>query len=317
MQELTKTDFCLMVPVFNEEDNILFLHNSVQPVLESLIKSDYKVKILFVDNASTDKTKYMIEKLPKTNVIIEHIEWVRNYGIGVSVYNGYKYSNAKATLVFDCDVQDPPELITQIFAKWQEGYKFVYGIRQSRKEGALLRVLRILFRFTARFLGGNGQSKIESGTWLLDEKVVEDLIANPPSTDFLAGTLANRKYPSIGVEYHRVSREHGKSKFSFIKYLKYAMGGIFGDNMRLLRITLLIGLVNLCVSTILIILLIIAKLSGSIQITSGLVSVSIVVYLFASGLFVSIGLLSEYVGRIFRSTSRILEAIPVSVSRIH
>jgi glycosyltransferase involved in cell wall biosynthesis len=309
MNKISRTDFTLLVPVYNEEETVVNLIKSTKQSLDYIKCEGFSVKILFVNNASTDKTLAMIRKESQLDKSIEVISWIRNYGIGASVYNGLIQSNSKVTMVFDCDLQDPPNLISEFFDLWRQGNKFVYGVRIQRIESKLTGISRRLFRNLARFVGGNGSNKVESGTWLLDEKIIEDLAANPPTTDYLAGSLAYRKYNSVFIEYQRNERRVGISKFNFWSYLKYSVGGLLGDNLRLLRFSLALGLINLLIGSLLLLLAIIARYLLSIQIPMGLLSTLSLNYLFGSATLIALGLLGEYVGRIFLSTSRIPRAI--------
>jgi dolichol-phosphate mannosyltransferase len=309
MNKISRTDFTLLIPVYNEEETVENVIESTKESLDYIKSKGFSVKILFVNNASTDKTLAMIQNESQLDKSIEVISWIRNYGIGASVYNGLIQSNSKVTMVFDCDLQDPPNLISEFFDLWQQGNKFVYGVRIQRIESKLTGISRRIFRNLARFVGGNGSNKVESGTWLLDEKITEDLAANPPTTDYLAGSLANRNYNSVFIEYQRNERLVGISKFNFWSYLKYAVGGLLGDNLRLLRFSLALGLLNLLIGSFLLLLAIIARYLLSIQIPMGLLSTLSLNYLFGSATLIALGLLGEYVGRIFLSTSRIPRAI--------
>ena len=309
LKKISRTDFTLLIPVYNEEDSLLNAIEATKESLQLIEKKGFSAKILFVNNASSDNTLQIIEAESQKNRNIEFISWIRNYGIGASVYNGLIKSNSRATMVFDCDLQDPPALIPVFFDLWCEGNKFVYGVRTHRIESKITGLLRRIFRNVAKFIGGNGSNNVESGTWLLDEKIVDDLAANPPTTDFLAGSLANRNYKSALIKYERSERLTGESKFNFWTYLKYAVGGLLGDNLRLLRLSLVIGFVNLLLGSIFLLAAILAKYILAIEIPLGLLSTLSVNYLLGSATLISLGLIGEYIGRIFLSTSKLPQAI--------
>ena len=309
LKKISRTDFTLLIPVFNEEESLLNVIDSTRESLRLIEREGFSAKILFVNNASTDKTLEIIKAESEKNTNIEFISWIRNYGIGASVYNGLIMSNSRATMVFDCDLQDPPTLIPDFFNLWRGGSKFVYGVRTHRIESKVTGLARTIFRIVAKHIGGNGSNNVESGTWLLDEKIIDDLAANPPTTDFLAGSLAIRNYKSALIEYERSERLTGESKFNFWKYLKYAMGGLLGDNLRLLRLSLVIGFMNLVIGGLFLLSAIFVKYFLSIEIPIGLLSTLSVIYLLGSATLISLGLIGEYIGRIFLSTSKLPQAI--------
>ena len=312
MLELSnRTDFTLLVPTFNEEASVLNLYAATLPVLNEIQKEGFSVKWLFIDNASTDKTYDLLKELSLNDSRVSAISWVRNYGIGVSVYNGFLFANSRCAMVFDCDLQDPPTLIQLLFNEWNRGKLFAYGVRSSRVESVRLRIFRSGFRFVARILGGNGKGEVESGAWLLDEKVILDLKLNPPNSEYLAGTLWSRSYNSSKIEYHRSARVLGNSKFNYRRYLSYAFGGIIGDNKTLLRLTFYIAIVACAISTILMSLLLIAKLASSFNVNSGITSTAIIVNLYGIAILFSLGLLNEFVRRIFFNSARIISAVPL------
>jgi len=309
LKKVSRSDFTLLIPVYNEEESLLNVIEATRESLQLIEKEGFSAKILFVNNASTDRTLEIIKAESYKNNKIEFISWIRNYGIGASVYNGLINSNSRATMVFDCDLQDPPTLIPEFFALWRGGKKFVYGVRTHRIESKLTGLSRRIFRNVAKFIGGNGSNNVESGTWLLDEKIIHDLAVNPPTTDFLAGSLANRNYKSASIEYERSERLTGESKFNFLTYLKYAVGGLLGDNLRLLRLSLVIGFVNLATGSLLLFSAIFAKYFLSIEVPLGLLSTLSVNYLLGSATLISLGLIGEYIGRIFISTSKLPQAV--------
>jgi polyisoprenyl-phosphate glycosyltransferase len=307
-----RTDFTLLIPTRNEAGNILKLYQATKPSMDYIESMGYKVKWLFVDNASRDETLNEISLIKREDPRIFAASWVRNYGIGASVYNGFLYANSRATLVFDCDLQDPPNLIVSLFNLWKSGMLFSYGVRQNRVEPKYLTLSRSLFRIVAKILGGNGNSEVESGLWLLDETVIEDLRLNPPNSPYLAGALANREYLSGKVPYNRGVRDIGDSKFNFRRYLSYALDGIIGDNKLVLRFTFIVAFLASLLSFVLLGLLLLAKIFNTHGVGSGIASNSIILNLYGVSILFSLGIQNEYIRRIFFNSSR----MPVAVTRL-
>ena len=307
-----RTDFTLLIPTRNEASNILKLYHATKPSMNYIESMGYTVKWLFVDNASTDETINEISLIKRQDPRIYAASWVRNYGIGASVYNGFLYSNSRSTLVFDCDLQDPPKLIESLFNLWNSGVLFSYGVRKNRVEPKYLTISRSFFRIIAKILGGNGRSEVESGLWLLDEKVIQDLKLNPPNSAYLAGALANRDYSTDKVLYNRGVRDIGTSKFNIRRYLSYALDGIIGDNKLVLRLTFIIAVLASLLSSVLLGFLLLAKIFNTHGIGAGIASTSIILNLYGVSILLSLGIQSEYIRRIFFNSSR----MPIAVIKL-
>lgn len=185
----------ILTPVFNEVENVDYFLQKMIPELLSLSKLyELDVTLKIVDNCSTDETvKILFGKLDKiSNINFEIVSWIRNYGVMTSIYGGLIDSITDAIVVIDFDLQDPPELIGDMVERWISGDGFVYGSRTKRYETLSVKAMRKIFNTVARLLKINSAVPVESGLWLLDKYVVEDLIANPPATKYLAGAVGIR-----------------------------------------------------------------------------------------------------------------------------
>jgi dolichol-phosphate mannosyltransferase len=308
--------FEILVPVHNEEATLDSFFESVEPILDSLEKH-YKVRTSyrFLDNLSTDKTiqvlRYWKEKIERE---INVLSWIRNYGVMTSIYGGLHSTRADAVMVLDADLQDPPELITEFFAKFLEGYTFVCGKRTKRTEHFSIRLGRFLFRALYRLLRKDEDVPVESGAWLLDKSVIKDLIVNPPSTSYLAGALTSRGYRRATIPYRRNIRLAGKSKFSLFNYGKYAFEGLASSPVRLMRVALFSSFFLNILILILFLFFIASKFIFGANVLGGITLILFIQVFSFSLITMLLGLIGEYLSRVFQNTARL--EIPTALDAI-
>ena len=146
---LEKKMLSIIIPVFNEEENIKIVYDAVTSIMAGIHEYDYE--LLFTDNHSTDNTFEILQQLSQTDNHIRVLRFSRNFGYQKSILTGYMHAKGDMAIQFDCDMQDPPELISEFLRRWEMGYKVVYGIRKSRKENMCINVLRKIFYETGFF----------------------------------------------------------------------------------------------------------------------------------------------------------------------
>jgi len=304
---LKKKSLTILSPVFNEVENIDYFLQKMVPVLQSLSRLyQLDVTLKIVDNCSTDDTvKVLSGKLDEiSNINFEIISWIRNYGVMTSIYGGIIDSNTDAIVVIDFDLQDPPELIEYMVERWISGDGFVYGSRAKRFETLSVKAMRKIFNTVARFLKINSGVPVESGLWLLDKYVVEDLIANPPATKYLAGAVGIREYRSSYITYSRNKRLHGKSKFSTRRYFGYAFEALFSNPHRIARISIGLSLFTILFGVMVEAFLLTCRYLLDIQIPNGLITSILIQVVSFSGIFLALGVIGEYVANIYTAVCR-------------
>ena len=303
----------LLIPTFNEIDSVEKFFNNISSPIDSIRnKFGIQTKFVFVDNASTDNTHLSIfDYCIKNNFSFQIIRWVRNYGVMTSVFGGLRFAieDSDSIVVFDFDLQDPPELIFQLVAAWVSGSLVVTGLRIKRKEKLRISMGRKIFRFLYRILGEKHSTIVESGAWLLDQKVARDLIANPPSTTFLAGVIQSRNYNRVIIPYHRADRTIGNSKFSFLKYLKYGFDGIISVPFKFMRLVIGLGLIMVAGTSSLLLLVLFRKFFLGVTPADGLTLLLTVIVTVFAFIVLLLGVLGEYISRIFENTGRIPETV--------
>jgi dolichol-phosphate mannosyltransferase len=288
------TIFC---PVYNEEENVETFFEKFSQTIEPL-RSRYDFQFLFADNCSEDSTFTKLRTLSEQHGNIGVIGYSRNFGVMKSIYTGILCTTGDAVAVFDCDLQDPPELLLDFISAWEGGAKIVYGKRRSREEPKIITFLRRSFRWLERKFQ-KSRIEIESGAWFLDRRIVAELRKRNRFEPYLAGLLSRLGFPSVGIEYDRRSRRAGTSKFNMRSYFSYATDGIVSGTALPLRLAVWMGVAISTVSFLSMIFFLFDKFYFGGNFAAG-VAANIIITLFNFGInFIFLGIIGEYVGRIY------------------
>lgn len=293
----------ILVPVFNEEQNIEPLYAALQPVLAQL-SSRYDFEILFTDNHSTDQTFSVIEQLASRDARIRALRFSRNFGFQRSIFTGYTHARGDAAVQIDCDLQDPPELIPEFIKQWEQGHYVVYGVRSSRKESWLMNSTRRIFYRLIDSLSED-DLPLDAGDFrLVDRRVLEELKSFDDYQPYLRGTVAALGFSQIGIPYNRAERARGTSKFSFGELVGLALDGILNHSVVPLRIATYTGLTVSVLTLLAIVGYSIARLWFGASWPPGFASI-IVLILGSLGLnALFLGIIGEYLGRIYKQVKR-------------
>jgi len=287
--------YSLIFPIFNEAENISSLVERAREVMEKL--KDYE--IIFVNDGSTDNSQALLEKYAQKFKTIKVLNFSRNFGHQAAVTAGLDHSEGELVAILDADLQDPPEILPQFFAKLNQGYDVVYAIRRQRKESLIKRGMYFLFYRILRLVA-NIKIPLDSGDFcVLKRRVVLELRALPERNRFLRGLRSWVGYRQTGIEYERQSRERGESKYTLTKMFKLAFDGIFSFSYFPLQLLTWSGFLFLVLAILGILLTLYAKLFTNIFIPRGFPT-TIIVILFIGGInMFSLGLIGEYIGRIY------------------
>ncbi len=292
----------ICVPVFNEEQNVEPLYEALLPVVASL--SQYEFEILFTDNHSTDGTFNILERLSLRDPRIRIIRFSRNFGFQRSIFTAYANARGEAAVQIDCDLQDPPSLILDFVRKWEEGHRVVYGIRGSRKEGALMNFVR---KFFYRLIDSLSEDDLplDAGDFrLLDRCVLDELVKFDDYQPYVRGTVAALGFDQIGIPYNRSERQRGKSKFSFRELIGLALDGILNHSVVPLRMATYLGLVISCLTFLAIVGYGVGRLFFARNWPPGFATIIVLILgsLSLNALF--LGIIGEYLGRIYKQVKR-------------
>ncbi len=287
----------IIVPVLNERDSLQSFIAQVLPVLESCTPA---FEVLFIDDGSTDETLAQLKVLNQQDARIRFVSFSRNFGKEAALTAGLAHAQGDAVIPMDVDLQDPPELIPEFVRLWrEENYDMVYGVRASRPEDSAVKrttakgFYRLFNRITHSPIPGN------AGDYrLMSRRVVNVLLQLPERNRFMKGLYAWAGFKSKGVPYQRPSRHAGESKFSFWKLWNFALDGLVGFSSIPLRVWSYVGAGVALIAFVYMLILIASVLLGGRDVP-GYASLMSVVLFFGGMQLLSIGILGEYIARLF------------------
>ncbi len=287
----------IIVPVFNEEDNVDKTYAELKRVAGEL--DDYRFELLFTDNHSTDRTFSKLSQIAAHDPDVRVVRFARNFGFQKSVLTGYRLARGAAAIQIDADLQDPPAMFAPFLKKWQEGYDVVVGVRRNRKESLFLRRCRRAYYRLLRRLDGP-HLILDAGDFrLIDRSVIERLRPIHEPHMYLRGLISSLARRQTGIPFDRSERLYNESKFRFRSLLRLAMDGILAHSSLPLRISFYVGLVIAFASVLLASFYLVLRLFSAEAIPQGFTTTQILV-LFGIGLnSVFLGVLGIYVGRIY------------------
>jgi dolichol-phosphate mannosyltransferase len=293
----------LIVPVFNEQENIRPLYEAVVRVMGSLA-SRYDYELIFTDNHSTDGTFEAIGRLARLDSGVRVIRFSRNFGYQRSIFTGYCSAGGDAAIQLDCDLQDPPELIPEFVRLWEKGFEVVYGVRRSRKEGWWIRTLRKGFYRLIHLLSED-RLPVDVGDFrLVGRRVLEQLKGMEDTRPYLRGAIASLGFEQIGVEYDRPERMFGQSKFPFGELVGLALDGILNHSIVPLRVATYTGIAVSLITIIGIIGYGVGKLLFKQDWPAGFATTTVLLLLSISLNALFLGIIGEYLGRIYQQVKR-------------
>ena len=288
-------DLSVIIPIYNEQQIIHELYNRLQKTV-SQISINYE--FIFVNDGSKDNSLMELMEISKQDSRVYFINFSRNFGHQIAVTAGLDASNGKAVVIIDGDLQDPPELITDLFKKYQEGYDVVYAKRKERKgESVFKKVTAKLFYLTLKRIT-TIDIPLDTGDFrLINRKVVSYLNQMPEQNKFLRGQIAWLGFKQTEVLFDREKRKFGKTGYSFGKMLQFAMDGITSFSDKPLQIVTKLGFTISFFSFITILYAIFSHFVLERTIT-GWTSL-IISSMFIGGVqLISIGVIGEYISRI-------------------
>jgi glycosyltransferase involved in cell wall biosynthesis len=294
-------ELSIVAPMYNEEENVEIFFKRLLPLLESW---NMAYEIICINDGSTDGTKEKVLEFQKLDPRVKLIELSRNFGKENALTAGLHYSSGKAVVPIDTDLQDPPEMIESLLAKWREGYDVVYAVRKQRHGETLMK--RLTASLFYKFINLLSETPIPQNTGdfrLMDQKVVQVINQIPERTRFMKGLFAWVGFKQIGISYDRQPRHLGRTKWNFIKLWNFALDGITLFSTSGLKFWSYLGLVFSLFSFSYAVFLIIRTLTLGIDVP-GYASIMVVI-LFLGGLqLISLGILGEYLSRVYAEVKK-------------
>ncbi len=288
--------FSIISPVYNEAESLSELQKRMSEVM-STTGDDWE--LILVDDGSTDGSTELIREMAKSDSHIRPVIFARNFGHQIAVTAGLDYARGDAVVIIDADLQDPPEVILEMIAKWKEGYEVIYAVRSERegetwfKRTTAALFYRVIFRIT------DVKIPLDTGDFrLLDRKVVAVLDRMRERHRFLRGMASWVGFKQIGLPYKRSARYAGVTKYPFRKMIQLALNAITSFSYFPLQVATYIGFFSAGISILAIPVVIIERLTGN-QAFIGQATTLIAVLFLGGVQLISLGILGEYIGRIY------------------
>ncbi|MCL4870409.1 MAG: glycosyltransferase family 2 protein [Anaerolineae bacterium] len=293
-----KPTISLIAPVYNEEPVLPELYRRVKEVMD---QTGEAWELVLVNDGSRDRSAEIISELHALDQRIKGVSFSRNFGFQVAVTAGLDHVSGDAVILIDADLQDPPEVIPEMIAKWREGNDVVYGVRASREGETWFKrfTAAAFYRLIDRITGIN--IPLDTGDFrLMDRRVVDAIRLMPERNRFLRGMVPWVGFRQAGVMYHRKARFAGQSKFSSVKQmLPFALNAITSFSYFPLQLATYLGFSIAGISVLAILTVILLRLFSPTAPLLGQAT-TLVVVLFMGGVqLISLGIIGEYLGRIY------------------
>ena len=288
--------YSIIAPIYNELDNLPELYLRVKEVLDT---TDEPWELVLVDDGSTDGSTDVIRELGEKDKRVRPVIFARNFGHQIAITAGWDYARGDAVVIIDADLQDPPEVILEMVKKWKEGYEVVYAVRAEREGESWFKLwtaslfYRIIYRIT------DVEIPLDAGDFrLMDRKVVDVMKSMRERHRFPRGMSAWVGFKQIGVEYKRMARQAGETKYPFRKMLRLAINAVTGFSYFPLQVATIIGFIAAGIAILAIPVVAYMRMTGS-QAFFGQATTLIAVLFLGGVQLISLGILGEYIGRLY------------------
>jgi dolichol-phosphate mannosyltransferase len=288
--------YSVVAPVYNEIGCVQEFYKQVSAAMETLREP---WELVLVDDGSTDGSTDAIREIAKKDALVRPVIFARNFGHQIAVTAGLDYARGDAVIIIDADLQDPPAVMLDLIEKWKEGFEVVYAVRRKREGESRFKLFtaslfyRLIYRIT------DVKIPLDAGDFrLLDRKIVDVMGQMRERHRFLRGMAAWVGYRQVGVEYDRKERFAGKTKYPFHKMLKLALNAITSFSYFPLQLATYIGFISAGIS-ILAIPIVAALRFFTREALFGQATTLIAVLFLGGVQLITLGILGEYVGRIY------------------
>ena len=294
---MTGVKYSFVIPVYNEQENLAELHTRLVAVLDAL---DGPAEVIFVDDASVDGTFGLLAAISADDARFKVMRLARNFGHQLAITAGLDYALGDAVVVMDGDLQDPPELVPELVARWQEGYEVVYAVREDRRGESWLkrRTAGWFYRGLNRLTSVD--MPVDVGDFRLVDRRALDVFRSMRERDrYVRGMFSWVGFRQTGVPYRRPERFAGSPKYSFRKSLTLGLDGVMSFSDAPLRLALYVGFGFSVLAFVTGVAAIVANLAGAFTVP-GWTSI-FVVFSFVGGVQLMLtGMMGLYIGRIYQ-----------------
>ena len=291
-----KPVFSIIAPIYNEQETLPVLYQRISEVMD---RTGEPWELVLVDDGSHDTSVEIIHSLAEEDKRVRPVILARNFGHQIAVTAGLDYSRGEAVVIIDADLQDPPEVILELIEKWREGYEVVYAVRETREGETFFKLwtARMFYRIINRVT--SMKIPVDTGDFrLMDRKVVDVMGQMREHHRFLRGMSVWVGFKQVGVKYQRAARYAGETHYPFKKMVKLAITAITGFSFFPLQVATYLGFIASGISIIVIPIVIVMRLMGN-QSFLGQASTLIAVLFLGGVQLIFLGILGEYIGRIY------------------
>ncbi len=298
----------IVIPIFNEEENLQHLYSRLKNAAPSWGES---YEIVLVDDGSRDNSLDIMKSLAAADDCVRVIKLSRNFGHQPAISAGIQSAKGDCVVIMDGDLQDPPEELHRFLDKWREGYDVVYAVRTKRKEGFFKKIAYAAFYRILAWIS-DIEIPLDSGDFcVMDRKVVNTIVKEmPEQVRFVRGLRAYAGFKQIGVKYERAERAAGEVKYTFKKLMELALDGLFGFSNFPLRMATYLGFIIAIPSFLVGFFFIVHRIIGfkifghSPGETPGTATLAVGMYFLGGVILIILGILGEYIGRIYIEVKR-------------
>ncbi len=300
-------EFSVVIPIYNEEENIPELHRRLTTVLEKLCDDEgYSVdsyEIIMVDDGSTDRSWQLIKELHEKDARIKGMSFSRNFGHHIAISAGLDYAKGKSVILMDGDLQDPPEEIPKLYEKFKEGYDVVYGIREHRHDPLSKKITSYLFWWVIRKFSGVDIPQGQTMLRIMSRRLIEVIKEMGEHARFIHGMMAWAGFRVVTLQIKHAPRLKGKTKYNTPKMFKLAFHAVTSFSTVPLRLATYIGFICSFISLIVGLYYIYQKIFYGIPVL-GYASIIVSIFFVGGIQLLILGIFGEYLGRTYQEVQR-------------
>lgn len=289
--------YSFVIPVYNEESNLPELYRRLNATGDRL---EGQIEIILINDGSRDRTLSILRDLHAKDNRVCYLSLSRNFGHQIAVTAGLNFARGQAIIVMDADLQDPPELALEMAQKWQDGYQVIYAQRSKRlKESWLKRLPAYLFYRLLKRLA-DIDIPLDTGDFcLMDRQVVQMLNKMPEQNRYIRGLRSWVGLRQTAIVFNRDPRFSGDVKYTFAKSFSFAMNGLISFSRVPLRLSTYVGLLAAMAAVIMACMVLYWRIVAPTSPLTGFATIMIAIFFLGAVQLVSIGILGEYIGRIY------------------
>ena len=294
---MKKIDIGVVVPAFNEEENIEPLYERLSQALGKITDA---YEILFVDDGSSDKTVEIVERVQKKDPRVKYVSFSRNFGHEMANTAGFRQIRGEAVVIIDADLQDPPEVIIDMYAKFKEGYDIVYAQRRKRDKETWLKKTTSRWFYRLMRMLSDTEIPLDTGDFrLLSRRVVDEINNLNEKNRFFRGLTHWVGFDVTYVEYDREARFAGETKYNYVKLIKLAFDAILSFSYKPLKLFSFFGFATAGFAFLNLIYWVVMKVVFNHHAVEGWTSLVTIMLLFFGILMIQISVIGEYIARIY------------------